>query len=226
MSASHAPAQAHGHSHGTPHAGAHDGHGDHGHTIIPLVTLRLVLGVLLFFTVLTVFLSRGEAWLADFMNFDIPQWVNVVIALSIAAVKTAFVVLIFMQLKYDNPLNSMIFIFTLVTVVFFLGFTMIDLGGRGSIDRFKGVYISPGGTGLKGDGPITVRAQEIAKLEGHHGHHHSIDRPQRGGLTAAGYRPAMPEAGSSAQIARPVRGVTLPGLAPAAASPGEHSGGH
>lgn len=209
-----------GHAAGyTPH-----GHGDHGHTIVPIITLRLVLASLLFFTVLTVFLSRGEAWLSNFLNFDIPQWVNVVIALSIATVKTAIVVLYFMQLKYDNPLNAMIFIFTLLTVAFFLGFTMIDLGNRQTIDRFKGVSISPGGTGLRGDGPITVRAQEFARLEGHHAHHHAAEHVERGGLTTAGFRTPVPEIGSSPQYARPVRGLTLPGLAPAPTS--DVSGGH
>lgn len=217
-----------GSSHKTTNAGytAH-GHGDHGHTIVPIVTLRLVLASLLFFTLLTVFLSRGEAWLAGVFSFEIPQWVNVAVALSIAVVKTAIVVLFFMQLKYDNPLNSMIFIFTLLTVAFFLGFTMIDLGKRQTLDRFKGVYIVPGGTGLKGEGPITVNAQNYAKLEGHTTHHPSIQHQPRGGLTDAGYQPKVPVIGSSAQAARPVRGLTLPGLAPAAAdSHHEGDGGH
>ncbi len=218
-----------GHDHNTANGVAFDAHGHvgHGHTIVPIVTLRLVLGSLLFFTLLTVFLSRGEAWLANFMHFEIPQWINVAVALAIAAVKTAIVVLFFMQLKYDNPINGMIFIFTLIIVVFFLGFTMIDLGKRQTIDRFKGVYITPGGTGLQGQGPITQSAQDFARLEGHTAHHPSIERVERGGFTDAGYRTPVPILGSSEQLARPVRGLTLPGLAPAIEhSNGGHGGDH
>lgn len=211
------------------HAAGHDEHeGHHGHVIVPVFTLRAILGALLFFTLLTVGLSKGEAWLADTFNFDIPQWVNVVVAMSIAVVKTVLVVMFFMQLKYDSPLNSMIFIFTILTVTFFLGFTMIDLGKRQTLDRFKGEYISPGGTGGMGlhfQGPIVQYSKTKAALEGSgHGHHddaHAFHvREPRGTFANAGYRAPVPAKGSTADRARPVTGLTLSGFAPAVGEDG------
>jgi cytochrome c oxidase subunit 4 len=214
-----------GHSHASEY-GSH-GHGSHGHVIVPLFTLRTILLALLFFTLLTVGLSKAEEWLAVTFDFGIPQWVNVVVALSIAVVKTALVVLFFMQLKYDSPLNGMIFIFTLLTVASFLGFTMIDLGGRTTIDRFKGEYIVPGGTGLPAtessagfSGPIVMYARDKAELEGH-AHHDAGEHAghrERGLFTDAGYRDPVPAIGSSSEISRPVRGLTLPGFAASGAT--------
>lgn len=214
---------------GHSHAAEYDSHGHapgHGHVIVPIFTLRFVLVALLFFTLLTVGLSKGEAWLAATFNFDIPQWVNVVVAMSIAVVKTTLVVLYFMQLKYDSPLNGMIFIFTILTVTFFLGFTMIDLGGRGTIDRFKAHYVMPGGTGLNADGPIVERAKTIAALEGHAEHAELHVPPSRGLFTNAGYRAPTPASGSSADVARPVSGLTLPGFVPQTATGHADEHGH
>ncbi len=132
-------------SHAEPHLEDHAEH--HEHVIVPKMTLQLTLAVLVFFTVLTVLLSMGEAWIANEFDIVIPQLVNVAIALSIASIKTTVVVMFFMQLKYDNPLNTMVFIFTVLTVLFFLGFTMLDLGFRGSINRFETDYIKNGGSG-------------------------------------------------------------------------------
>lgn len=220
---------AHGEGqHSSDYAGEYGAHGhkDHGHFIVPLPTLRAVLLALLFFTLLTVGLSKGEAIIAETFNFVIPQWVNVVVAMSIACVKTAIVVMFFMQLKYDNPLNAMIFIFTLMTVCFFLAFTMIDLGNRGTLDRLRARYQVPGGTGLSGAGPITAVAREEAILEGrYHPHHdHAENELSIAGLTDAGYRDNLPSRGSSEELSRPVRGLTLPGFAPVGAD--DHGDGH
>jgi len=215
-----------------PHAENFDAHGhkDHGHTIVSVATLRTVLALLLFFTLLTVGATLVEVWVADTFNVLIPQWVNVFVALSIAAVKTTIVVMFFMQLKYDNPLNTMIFVFTLLTVCFFLGFTALDLGNRGTIDRFKEGHIQVGGTGLKHTEAkaITQWAADAAKtnavFDPHHAHHgsHGLRLP----ITEAGYVAKVPHAGSSAQRSSPVKGITLEGLsAPAAETQDEHGEG-
>ena len=128
-----------------PH-GFHDGE-HHGHTIVSLRILGLVLGLLLVFTVLTVGLSRGEVWIAESLNVHIPQWVNVAIAMSIAVVKGTLVALFFMQLKYDNPLNAIIFLFCLCALGTFLGFTAIDMSNRGHINEWESGEITLGGTG-------------------------------------------------------------------------------
>lgn len=202
------------------------GHKDHGHVIVPAFTLRAVLTILLFFTLLTVGAAQAEQWVAHTFNIIIPQWVNVFVALSIATVKTILVVMFFMQLKYDNPMNTLIFVFTVLTVAFFLGFTALDLGKRGTIDRAKAQYIIPGGTGLdKLDKslPQKVREQAIADnaYHAHDGHAHGTQD-----ITNAGYLPPQPATGSSSARSRPVSGITLPGVPgykpPAPAGRGGH----
>jgi cytochrome c oxidase subunit 4 len=191
---------------------------------VPAFTLRAVLTILLFFTLLTVGAAQIEMWVAHTFNIVIPQWVNVFVALSIATVKTVLVVMFFMQLKYDNPMNSLIFVFTVLTVAFFLGFTALDLGKRGTIDRAKANYIIEGGTGLAGENkPITQIARERAiannTYDPHHAHHAHHGGKQS--ITDAGYLPAEPAVGSSSNKSRPVTGVTLPGL-PGAKPAGAH----
>ena len=205
------------------------GHKDHGHVIVPAFTLRAVLTILLFFTLLTVGAAQAEQWVSSTFNVLIPQWVNVFVALSIATVKTVLVVMFFMQLKYDNPMNSLIFVFTVLTVAFFLGFTALDLGNRGTLDPRKSVNIMPGGTGGEGlwftNMPITqaARNKAIAGNDFHpHGHAH------HGGtqiITNAGFLPELPTIGSSSNISRPVTGVTIPGL-PGYVAPADPHAGH
>lgn len=128
-----------------PHGFHKDDH--HGHVIISPFVLINVLLALIFFTVLTVAVSRTEIWIADMFNLDIPHWVNVSIALSIAVVKSVLVCMYFMQLKYDKPLNSLIFLFCLFAVALFLGFSMLDLGTQGLVYRYSSQPIMLGGTG-------------------------------------------------------------------------------
>lgn len=213
-------------------AGAADSHHHHGHVIIAPSTLLGVLVALLALTGLTVGLAQLETLLMQSFNVVLPQWVNVFVALSIAAVKTTLVVLYFMQLRYDNPLNALVFIFTLITVCFFLGFTMTDLGGRRSIDRIEGDYIIPGGPGLDGTGnPITSKAAAAAsdpehplheawlKAHGHGSHDHGEKRNVGFPLPAGALE------GSTAWQSRPVTGLTLPGFAPEGGHD-DHGHGH
>ncbi len=232
-------------AHAHAHAEEFDAHGhkDHGHIIVNIWTLRAVLAILLFFTLLTSGAAVAEEWIAATFNVVIPQAINVGVALSIAVVKTALVVLFFMQLKYDNPLNSMIFVFTVLTVAFFLGFTTLDVGNRKSIDFYKGEYIHRGGTGLGGkmqanesivDWAKRAAAADAAHAHGDHAHdgqhgHHGKDPELVGIITEAGYKRPLPAIGSSADRARPVKGITLPGFAEPAKAPaaaGAADGGH
>lgn len=243
-------------AHAHAHAEEFDAHGhkDHGHIIVSVWTLRFVLGALLFFTLATSAAAVIEEWISVTFNVIIPQWINVSVALSIAVVKTALVVGFFMQLKYDNPLNSMIFIFTILTVAFFLGFTALDVGKRQTIDRFKGRYINEGGNLNMGGSapaikdridrltkvvqerngpalPAALSLVELSKLEEEYGlrpHAHAAHghgHEQLHIITEAGYYRDRPEMGSSPNISRPVNGLTLPGFAPAADSHG-HDHGH
>jgi cytochrome c oxidase subunit IV len=229
-------AHAHPHAHAasdattsTGHSGhaGHAGHDDHGgHFIVPIWILRATLGALLFFTLLTVGVAQAEVWIADVFHIKLPGLLNVIVAMSIASVKTLIVVMFFMQLRWDSPLNTMVFVFTIITVIFFLGFTAIDLGGRGTLDRRKAHYVVAGGTGVTGelikgtvmDGmpantPIVTAAVISAKQKGKFDPKkmaHEESRLQ--GLTDAGYLAELPDFGSSSTRSRPVKGVTIPGL--------------
>lgn len=120
----------------------------HGHVILRTSTLVAVLSALLVLTVLTVASSRAEVWIASTFHVEIPHLVNVLIALSIAVVKCILVAMFFMQLKYDNPLNTIVFLFCLFAFALFLFFSMTDLGARGTIYKFKDGEIKRGGLGI------------------------------------------------------------------------------
>jgi cytochrome c oxidase subunit 4 len=124
----------------------HDLH--HGHVIIAPRTLVSVLLVLLVFTILTVAASRAEVWVAETFHVIVPQWVNVGGVLLIAVIKSSLVALFFMQLKYDNILNSIIFLFCIFALGLFLFFSMIDLGQRGTNYAWKSGEIQRGGMGI------------------------------------------------------------------------------
>jgi caa(3)-type oxidase subunit IV len=139
-----------------PH-GDHTGH--HAHVIMSAFTLKFVLALLVAFTLLTVGQAQLELFIQSEFNIVFPKWVNVVACMGIATVKALLVCLFFMQLKYDNPLNSIVFMFTLLGVGLFLGFTALDLGTRGSIYEYKSKLIIPGGAGLGGS-PATATARQ------------------------------------------------------------------
>ena len=137
-----------------PHAfhPEHHGSGDHGHDgeghhVTSIWLLRVVLAVLVLFTILTVAASRAEIWAAEVFALQIPTLVNVFVAMSIATIKATFVVAIFMHLKWDNRLNLIVFLFTLMGVGLFIGFTALDLGHRKEIYDWKAEQIQPGGLG-------------------------------------------------------------------------------
>jgi cytochrome c oxidase subunit 4 len=136
-----------------PH-GFDKGHGhDHGHVIVGPFTLRTVLAFLLMFTVLTVFLAQAEVWAEGYFHIELPWWVNVVGAMSIAVVKALLVMAFFMQLRYDNPINTVLMCFTFAALATFLGFTGMDLFNRGAVDPLKASQVIPGGTGQGVNGP-------------------------------------------------------------------------
>lgn len=189
-------------------AGAHGHDGDTPH-VVSLTLLRFVLAVLVFFTILTVASSRAEIWVAETFELEIPTLVNVFIAMSIATIKAIFVVAIFMHLKWDNRLNMMVLLFTLMGVGLFIGLTAMDLGNRDEIYEWKSGQIQAGGTGgvTRGEdntiGTSMVEyartqkikeigeaqyAYEAAKKHPHHGYLEPLRSPNRSreahGLTA------------------------------------------
>lgn len=105
----------------------------HHHYVAPVSLLTKVLGALIFLTVLTVVTGTAD-W--------IPGWMHVPLALAIATVKVAMVVMIFMGLKHDNRVNSLVFILSIVFVSIFLVFTLFDTAFRGDLTNVDPMTIS------------------------------------------------------------------------------------
>ncbi|MCA9287517.1 MAG: cytochrome C oxidase subunit IV family protein [Phycisphaerales bacterium] len=135
------------------HEGLH-----HGHTIVPWQTLIAVLVVLLAFTALTVSAAQAEKWIAASFDLILPNWVNVLVAMSIAVVKGVLVMMYFMQLRYDKPFNTIIMLFCFLAFGLFLGFTALDLRSRDMIEPWKMDQISAGGMGMSGT-PLVWQAR-------------------------------------------------------------------
>jgi cytochrome c oxidase subunit IV len=85
-------------------------------------TYTLVLAALVVLTVVTVAASR-----IDFGTF------NVIIALVIATVKGSLVALFFMHLRYDKPMNAIIFLISLAFLALFLISCLTDYETRWSV---------------------------------------------------------------------------------------------
>jgi cytochrome c oxidase subunit 4 len=83
--------------------------------VVPLKVLVGVWAALVLLTWITV-----GATFVDVGNF------NIAIALGIALVKSTFVVLYFMHLRYDKPFNAVIFVTAALFVVLFIGLALMD----------------------------------------------------------------------------------------------------
>lgn len=95
---------------------------DSDHHVLPKDTLFKVFGALIVLTSITV----GVAY--------VPLGpLNVPIAIAIAAAKATLVVLFFMALKYDNPVNALTFTIGIIMVVVFITFTLFDTAFRGDL---------------------------------------------------------------------------------------------
>ncbi|MFO0858079.1 MAG: cytochrome C oxidase subunit IV family protein [Phycisphaerales bacterium] len=156
------------HAHSAQNFDETDPHGGtpHTHVIVPPITLRLILGALLAFTVLTVATAQLESWIMSYFAISLPAWLNVAGAMLIATVKAVLVMAYFMQLRYDNPMNTIIMLFCFFAVGLFLLFTSLDLFTRDRVYDYKGTYAIQGGT-WGTDKPLTqVRKEEFIKKLG------------------------------------------------------------
>lgn len=133
-------------AHGEHKATSHDAHGhEHGHGFshpMPIWMLLSVFFALLVLTGLTVFqaqfsLGNAEIWLS----------------LTIATVKAGLVILFFMHLLWDKPLNAIVILGSLIFVALFLGFTLMDAEGyrENLIYRSTIKASQPGATGTEID---------------------------------------------------------------------------
>ncbi|MCC6659611.1 MAG: cytochrome C oxidase subunit IV family protein [Phycisphaerales bacterium] len=224
---------AHAHAHAADPADPHgDLEGHHGHVIIPVSTLLGVLVVLLFFTVLTVAASRAEVWIASTFNVNIPQSVNVGIAVSIAVIKSILVASFFMQLKYDSAVNTLVFLFCLFAFALFLFITMTDLGARSVVYPYKAGEVIRGGTGnvkwanqpFRRDikGPVyEFAAKEFTDRVGP-AEVAVVREDIMGGHEPGGHGPLAPSTANQSRPARGLTGALDPVPAGAAEPHGEH----
>jgi cytochrome c oxidase subunit 4 len=100
------------------HDGHHDGEFSHPAPVSMLLTVFFLLLGLTWFTV----------WQSTQTMFDLGSaelWVT----LFIATLKAGLVILFFMHLLWDKPLNAIVFISSLIFVALFLGFTLMDAAG-------------------------------------------------------------------------------------------------
>jgi cytochrome c oxidase subunit IV len=170
--------------HGASHKGQHK-----AHVIVGPFTLRTVLAILLFFTVLTVAQAQAEIYISHALDVEFPRWVNIAFCMGIAVVKALLVMGYFMQLKYDNPINSVVMAFTFLGLALFLGFTSLDLGARGSVYAWKVPNPVAGGTlevTKKAHDALAGRlsTQEFARIHAiithdHAAHEDTASGPQR-----------------------------------------------
>ena len=119
----------------------------HSHHIVSGMTLKLILAILLAFTALTVGAAQAEKWVEASFALELPRWVNVVVAMSIATVKATLVLMFFMLRRYTNPINTIVFLFCLLAFGLFLFFTLLDLSTRGEINEIKAKQVEAGGIG-------------------------------------------------------------------------------
>ena len=88
---------------------------NHNHHITPYKSHFIVLGVLLVFTVITV-------WVAQ---FDL-KMLTVVVAIGIASIKATVVALYFMHLKFENKMLGIFFALVMLVFACVIGLTFID----------------------------------------------------------------------------------------------------
>jgi len=89
-----------------------DSHGVHA---VPLKILIRIYVALIFFTALTVIVSRID--LGDG---------NIWVALLVAVIKCSLVALYFMHLRWDSPFNGMVLCAAFFFVALFIGLAMLD----------------------------------------------------------------------------------------------------
>ena len=102
----------------TTHSAEH-GHGDHVSHVMSAKMLLAVWGALIVLTVVTVVTATQPM-------FNFGAYTNLIIAMIIATVKATLVCLFFMHLLYDRKFNLLIFMGSLLFVLLFVSFSMMD----------------------------------------------------------------------------------------------------
>jgi cytochrome c oxidase subunit IV len=110
------------------HAGQHHGFAHPA----SVKSLLLVFAALIILTWLTVFQSTLKLGSME-----------LVVSLVIATVKASLVILFFMHMIHDKPLNAIVFLSSFIFVALFLGFTLMDAHSYKDTYEFKNVESPP-----------------------------------------------------------------------------------
>ncbi len=127
-------------------SGNHDSHHPGQHLHGGPKVYGTVLAILLALTLITIGASK-----IDFGSAS----ANVIIALVIATIKATIVALWFMHLKYDKPINGLIFASTLFFLALFFAYPYIDANSRtySRPSNWKGpAYMPDSGSAVRGIG--------------------------------------------------------------------------
>jgi len=101
------------------------------HHITPLKTYLIVFFSLLLLTAITIYSAQY-----DFGSF------NIVLALIIASFKSSLVLLFFMHLYYDNKINLIFILASVLFLAIFIGITMIDTNQRTTLYDIRGKLVN------------------------------------------------------------------------------------
>ncbi len=95
---------------------------------------------------LVFFALIGLTWLTVFQatqtQVELGQF-ELGLTLFIATIKAALVILFFMHMIHDKPLNAIVFLSSFIFVALFLGFTLLDTQGYKDSYEFKKVDSPP-----------------------------------------------------------------------------------
>lgn len=103
-----------------PNEGVYAGVEIRGHEVGHIVPARVLIGVWLALVVLTA-VTVSVTWV------DLGGALNLWVAMGIATIKATLVLLYFMHLRYDHPVNAIFFIFALFFVALFIGGILTDV---------------------------------------------------------------------------------------------------
>jgi len=113
----------------------HSTHGSHSHGFshpMPVWQLLAVFFALIILTIVTVFQST-----LDLGNSEL------IISMIVATIKATLVILFFMHMIHDKPLNAIIFLSSFIFVALFLGFTLMDSSAYRDSIEFKQIDPEP-----------------------------------------------------------------------------------
>ena len=143
-------------------------HGEHHKHVTPFWTMFWVFIVLLAFTALTVWSSNIHSIQFGNTTIEIGGTFHIMLALTIAVVKSVLVAAYFMHLRYDTPMNTVVVSATIFAVILFIGFTLSDSASRHIFAPTEMQVIIPGGSAQVVQRAIEAGQQQAANPEAGH----------------------------------------------------------